>query len=76
MEKKTELAPAIRLIEDTAGAMTDMALMGQQMALGMLRAEMVALTTMMPGRGNIAEDEARQGADEAEIEAGFDNMPV
>lgn len=76
MQKKTEPGPAARLIEDTAGAMTDMALFGQQMALGLLRAEMQALAGVMPGQAGAADNGAGKTAEEAEIEAGFDNMPV
>ena len=51
----------------------------QAMGLGVLRAEMEALTRVLPGQAadeTEAEAEARLAAEAAEIEAGFDNMPV
>lgn len=49
----------------------------QAMGLGVLRAEMEALTRVLPGHATTeAEAEARLAAEAAEIEAGFDNMPV
>ena len=52
---------------------------GQAMGLAVLRAEMEALSKVMPGamsEEDAAQAEARHAAEEAEIEAGFDNMPV
>lgn len=63
----------------------DLLAAGQAMALVALQAEMQALARLMPGgpavadAGDVAGDvagEARHRAAEAEIEAGFDNMPV
>lgn len=57
----------------------------QAIGLGVLRAEMEALTRVLPGHAMTgaeteaeteAEAEARLAAEAAEIEAGFDNMPV
>lgn len=58
------------------------ALTGQRMAMSVLLAEMRALSALMPGQSaaheeaTTAEAEARHRAEEAEVEAGFDNMPV
>jgi hypothetical protein len=52
---------------------------GQAMGLALLKAEMAALAQVMPGAVGDATDaeiEARHAAEEAEVEAGFDNMPV
>lgn len=68
-----------------ANEAADMALTGQRMALSVLLAEMRALSAMMPGQAPAAQatgpdaaarTEARHRAEEAEVEAGFDNMPV
>lgn len=50
----------------------------QAIGLGVLRAEMEALTHLLPGarEETDAEATARQAAEAAAIEAGFDNMPV
>ena len=50
----------------------------QAMGLALLRAEMQALAQVMPGHHSAdgAEDEARRLAEEASVEAGFDNLPV
>lgn len=49
----------------------------QAMGLAVLRAEMLALSRMMPGQADTpAGAAARLAAQEAETEAGFDNMPV
>lgn len=69
---------------DLVRQMTDLAMTGQRAALGALQAEMLALAAMIPGvvPGALAgmaappQDEARRREIEAEIEAGFDNMPV
>lgn len=59
------------------------AVQGGAAALSLLRAEMTALRAMMPGMtdpfspppsAQQAEEAARQ--EDAEVEAGFDNMPV
>lgn len=52
---------------------------GQAMALATLRAEMQALSWLLPGRAAAASDaeaEARERQGQADTEAGFDNMPV
>lgn len=56
----------------------------QAIGLGVLRAEMEALTRLLPGASGgaavadetQAEAAARQAAETAAIEDGFDNMPV
>ena len=49
----------------------------QAIGIGVLRAEMEALTRLLPGEAETeAAREARLAAKAAEIEAGFDNMPV
>jgi len=65
-----------RLAAEATGAATEMARVGQELALGALRAEMMALAAMMPGAAAHQQDEAARAAREAEVEAGFDNMPV
>jgi hypothetical protein len=65
-----------------AGAAADMAATGQRSAMAVLLAEMQALASLMPGvhPAPLSEDtetaEARRRAEEAEVEAAFDNMPV
>jgi hypothetical protein len=57
----------------------DLAVAGQSLALGALEAEIQALAALMPGHGATAPEpatEAERRAEEAAIEAGFDNMPV
>jgi hypothetical protein len=52
----------------------------QAMGLALLRTEMEALAHMLPGQSvgaeTDAEEEARRVAEEAAVEAGFDNLPV
>ena len=50
----------------------------QAMGLALLRAEMEALAQVMPGHipAHGPEAEARLAAEEAAVEAGFDNLPV
>jgi len=50
----------------------------QALGLALLKAEMDALAHLMPGHvaDGGAEDEARRVAEEAAVEAGFDNLPV
>ena len=50
----------------------------QAFGLAMLKAEMDALEQMMPGHeaAHGPEEEARRAAEEAAVEAGFDNLPV
>ncbi|WP_225029765.1 hypothetical protein [Xinfangfangia pollutisoli] len=72
------------LVRQMTEGLTDLAMTGQRAALGALQAEMLALAAMIPGvvPGALAgmaappRDEARRREIEAEIEAGFDNMPV
>lgn len=62
-----------------AGSAADMAAAGQRGAMAVLLAEMQALASLMPGvpvSTDTEADEARLRAEEAEVEAGFDNMPV
>jgi hypothetical protein len=65
-----------------AGAAADMAAVGQRTTMAVLLAEMQALASLMPGMpgagvSDRTEDmEARHRAEEAEVEAAFDNMPV
>lgn len=58
------------------GATVEAAANAQVMGLSLLKAEMAALAQMMPGQESDPVTEARRAAEEAEIEAGFDNMPV
>lgn len=73
---------AMMRLTEVAGLMgeaVEAAAAGQAMGLALLRAEMEALSQVMPGAAapeDAAEAEARHAAEEAEIEAGFDNMPV
>lgn len=50
----------------------------QAMGLALLRAELEALGHVLPGQpvADAAEEEARRTAEEAAVEAGFDNLPV
>ena len=50
----------------------------QAMGLALLRAEMEALVQVMPGHVSAhgPEEDARQAAEDAAVEAGFDNLPV
>ena len=66
-----------------AGSAADMAAAGQRGAMAVLLAEMQALACLMPGVPVFSDtdtdteaDEARLRAEEAEVEASFDNMPV
>lgn len=47
----------------------------QELLLSLLRAEMQALTILMPGMVHPAQ-KPDQASDDAETEASFDNMPV
>ena len=73
---------AMTRLTDMAGLMgeaVEAAAVGQAMGLALLRAEMEALSKVMPGADepeDAAQAEARHAAEEAEIEQGFDNMPV
>jgi len=50
----------------------------QALGLALLRAEMEALGQVLPGHASAEgpEEEARRMAEEAAVEAGFDNLPV
>lgn len=49
----------------------------QALGLAALKAEMDALALVLPGHETPdAADEARRAAEEAAVEAGFDNLPV
>ena len=51
--------------------------LGQAIGLGMLQAEIEALTHLLPGQVETdAAREARIAAEAAALEDGFDNMPV
>jgi hypothetical protein len=67
-------------IARVAGEMTAAAVAGQAAGLNLLFSEMQALMGLMPGAATEvpppAADEAARRAAEAEVEAGFDNMPV
>lgn len=67
-------------IARVAGEMTAAAMAGQVAGLNLLFTEMQALMQMMPGAPAQmtppAGDEAGRRTAEAEVEAGFDNMPV
>lgn len=59
-----------------AGDMTAAAMSGQGAGLSLLRAELQALSLLIPGAELPARSEAQRLAAEAETEADFDNMPV
>lgn len=67
-------------IARVAGEMTAAAMAGQAAGLNLLFSEMQALMGLMPGAATEAPppaaDEAARRAADAEVEAGFDNMPV
>jgi hypothetical protein len=52
------------------------ALAGQVVGLKLLAAEMEALSHLMPGVPGVEPQVAPESRTDAEIEAGFDNMPV
>jgi len=60
------------------GEAVEAATASQAIGLAVLKAEMDALASLMPG--HVApqgpEEEARRAAEEAAVEAGFDNLPV
>jgi hypothetical protein len=61
-------------IAELAGRAAEQAVQGNAAALSLLLAEMQALGALMPGLSNpVPQDEV---AHDAEVEAGFDNMPV
>ena len=72
---KTGLTDMAALMGEAVEAMAA----GQAMGLALLKAEMEALTQVMPGDvpgETEAEAEQRRLAEEAAREDGFDNMPV
>ncbi len=54
---------------------TGAALAGQAVALQLLQAEMAGLAQLIPGSGPVA-PAVDEVAHDAEVEEGFDNMPV
>lgn len=79
MSKESDL----QKISSLANQMAQAAALGSTAGLNLLLAEMNALSAMMPGMSaaktsgcTCEEQEARARAVEAEVEAGFDNMPV
>ena len=64
---------------ETGNLLTDLAQAGQTAAWATLQAEILSLAARLPSHGPQlagAEAEARRLADEARVEASFDNMPV
>ena len=76
MTKVKDITDVAALMGETVEAMAA----GQAMGLALLQAEMAALVKVLPGSPATdeteAEAEARRAAEEAAVEAGFDNMPV
>lgn len=78
MNVQKDLAQMAHLAEEAA----EFAVAGQKAAMGMLLAEMQALSAILPGQSRGAADEdaraaeERQRAEEARVEEAFDNMPV
>lgn len=80
MTTQSDLEQMARMASDA----TELAAAGQTAALEQLLAEMRALAALIPGAAGArgvdmplsAEAQARQRADDAEVEAMFDNMPV
>ena len=74
--------PALTRIAGLMGEAVEAAVAGQALTLALLKAELEAITQMLPGLAPAvateteAEAEARQRAEEARIETDFDNMPV
>lgn len=70
----------LRKMAELASQAADAAAKGSAAGLALLLAEMNALSQMMPGLGRpaltSADTEAQARRVEAEVEAGFDNMPV
>lgn len=63
----------------TGNLLSDLAQAGQTAAWATLQAEILSLAALLPSHGpqlDRAEAEARRLADEARVEASFDNMPV
>ncbi|MCB6177546.1 hypothetical protein LHP98_05305 [Rhodobacter sp. Har01] len=76
MTDDKEANPMARLAEDAI----ELAAAGQKAMLDVFAAEMQVFAAMVPAMPLTAEEataaQARHVADEAEVEAGFDNMPV
>ena len=77
MREGKEDDSVFRLAEEAAEFTAELAVAGQKAVLGVLAAEVKALTTLVPPADeDQAAAEARRLAEEAEVEAGFDNMPI
>ena len=76
MAPQQELREMARLAQEAM----ELAATGQKAALSVLLAEMRALAALLPvaetGPESAAEEAERRRLHEAEVEAGFDNMPV
>lgn len=57
------------------GGVVEAVAASQAFGLAALKAELDALAQVMPGHDTPA-DEARRAAEDAAVEAGFDNLPV
>lgn len=81
-EKPEENDPALTRMAGLMGEAVEAAAAGQALTLALLKAELEAITQMLPGLApgaateTEAEAEARQREEEARIETDFDNMPV
>lgn len=77
MREGKEDDSVFRLAEEAAEFTAELAVAGQKAVLGVLAAEVKALTALVPPADeDQAAAEARRLAEEAEVEAGFDNMPI
>jgi hypothetical protein len=77
MREGKEEDSVFRLAEEAAEFTAELAVAGQKAVMGVLAAEVKALTTLVPPADeDAAAAEARRLAEEAEVEAGFDNMPI
>jgi len=78
MREGKEDDSVFRLAEEAAEFTAELAVAGQKAVLGVLAAEVKALTALVPPPDDEdpAAAEARRLAEEAEVEAGFDNMPI
>lgn len=76
MAPQQELKEMARLAQEAM----ELAATGQKAALSVLLAEMRALAALLPvgetGPESAAQEAERRRLHEAEVEAGFDNMPV
>ncbi len=73
---KSSAATPAEQVAHLMGEMTEVALAGQVVGLKLLAAEMEALSHLMPGVPGVEPQVAPESRTDAEIEAGFDNMPV